>query len=233
MIGFLYNNSRVKAHSSSAAGAYPQPAASPHFGPGQRPATKSALPPAKLSLSAANPEYESGLAKKLSFFLQGRPAVIACVGTDLVGGDCLGPLVGQLLVEADAPAYIYGTLKCPITALNIEETREFIRINHSDRLVIAVDCAVGAKNEEGLIAVSGTPLRPGLALGKQLGDLGDISVTAVTSCHTPDKKEFSLVRLGFVYRLARRVARLILSCLYDTLYIMDKDYAIENCGLKH
>lgn len=181
--------------------------------------------PAFLSASAASsfaaiPSADcgtdsSGLLKKLLSLISGRPVVVACVGTDLVGGDCLGPLVGQMLVEADAPAFVYGTLKTPITALNLEEAREFIRMTHPDRLVIAVDSAVGAKNEEGLITVSDGPLRPGLALGKKLGDLGDVSVTVVTSAHSPEKKEFSLVRLGFVYKLARQVTGLILkSCIH-------------------
>ncbi|MCL2675640.1 MAG: spore protease YyaC [Firmicutes bacterium] len=183
---------------------------------------------------------DAGLLRRLSSLVLGRGAVVACVGTDLVGGDCLGPLVGQLLVEGDAPAYVYGTLTSPVNALNVVETGEFIRLTHPDRVVIAVDSAVGNKSEEGQIMVSGEPLRPGLALGKNLGNIGDISLTVTTSYYAPDKKEFSLVRLGFIYSLAKRVAGLIMRCLhdttnrlYDTLYSIDKECAIKNGTFLH
>lgn len=205
MTGFLYNHLRFSEKDTPF-----------DFKKTQTPAffTQAAGSPV---LYAPDPhDLGQNLFKKLLSLVSGRQIVVACVGTDLVGGDCLGPLVGQMLVEAGAPVFIYGTLKMPITALNIGEAREFIRMTHPGSLVIAVDSAVGAKNEEGLIAVDDGPLRPGLALGKQLGDFGDVSVTVITSAHSPEKKEFSLVRLGFVYALARQVAGLILkTCIHS------------------
>ena len=36
--------------------------------------------------------------------------IVVCVGSDLVVGDSLGPLVGTFLRQRNAGAYIYGTL---------------------------------------------------------------------------------------------------------------------------
>lgn len=127
-----------------------------------------------------------------------------CIGTDLIGGDCLGPLVGQLLIDRNVPAFVYGTLLSPITALNLREYHSFILKNHSFSTVIAVDSCVGAN--VGNISVLSGGLLPGAASNKDLPEVGDISVTAVTSSYPPSDKRFSYVRLGFVYRLAKKVA---------------------------
>lgn len=133
-----------------------------------------------------------------------------CIGTDLVGGDCLGPIVGQLLIKSNVPAYVYGTLDRPITATNLCEYYEFIRSNHSAPL-IAVDSCVG--KDVGQISVAKGALRPGAASGKKLPAVGDISVTAVTCAFPPSDKRFASVRLGFIWSLAQNVVNEILKLL--------------------
>lgn len=128
--------------------------------------------------------------------------VIMCIGTDLVGGDCLGPLVGQLLVMRNLPAYVYGTLDSPITALNLKEFYAFIKEQHSTT-IIAVDSCVG--ENVGRISVNSGGLLPGAASNKSLPMVGDISVTAVTSPYPPSDKRFASVRLGFIFSLALKV----------------------------
>ena len=46
------------------------------------------------------------------------PPVILCIGSDLAIGDSLGPICGTMLKEkkSDPNAFIYGTLKSPVTA---------------------------------------------------------------------------------------------------------------------
>ena len=129
--------------------------------------------------------------------------VVMCIGTDLVGGDCLGPLVGQMLIARNLSAYVYGTLDDPITALNLKEYYSFIKRHHGST-VIAVDSCVG--ENVGRICVSGGGLLPGAASDKDLPMVGDISITAVTSSFPPSDKRFASVRLGFVYSLAVKVA---------------------------
>ena len=49
--------------------------------------------------------------------------VFLCIGSDRVTGDCLGPYIGhQLLDRLDLQdIYVYGTLKDPVHALNLEK----------------------------------------------------------------------------------------------------------------
>lgn len=161
------------------------------------------------------------LSKKLYSYICGRQVVFVCIGTDLVGGDCLGPLVGQLLIESNINSYVYGTLSNPITAKNINKYNEFIRAKHPDSLTVAIDSAVGGS--VGKICINNYPLKPGSADGKNLSPIGDISITATTSCFLPSQKEFSLVRLGLVYNLAKSITEIITDCLspilYNTFYV--------------
>ena len=132
--------------------------------------------------------------------------VIMCIGTDIVGGDCLGPIVGQLLIKSGIPAYVYGTLSRPITASNLNEYYEFIRSNHLST-IIAVDACVG--KDVGQVSVTKGSLRPGAAAGKDLPEVGDVSVTAVTCEYPPSDRRFASVRLGFILSLARKVVETV------------------------
>lgn len=137
-----------------------------------------------------------------------------CIGTDAASGDCLGPMVGQILIGRNLPAYVYGTLTNPITALNLTDYYKFIKENHTST-VVAVDSCVG-KNV-GNVYVNDGGLLPGAASDKQLPMVGDISVTAVTSCYPPSDKRFFSVRLGFVYSLAIKVADTVENMVLSSL----------------
>jgi putative sporulation protein YyaC len=168
---------------------------------------------------------ENLLYKKLFSLCCGRKIAIISIGSDLVGGDCLGPLVGQMLVEANVPTYVYGTLECPVNALTVDEVGRFVRKAHPDHLVLAIDSAVGDRFEEGKISISKGGLLPGSADGKKLHRVGDIAITAVTASVVPSEKEFSLVRLGFVYSLAKSIAKLIIDCISHSLYYTSSEHA--------
>ena len=64
--------------------------------------------------------------------------VIVCIGTDRATGDCLGPLVGQALLPS--PQYsVFGTLKEPIHAKNLNQTFKEIYSVCQNPFIIAVD----------------------------------------------------------------------------------------------
>lgn len=135
------------------------------------------------------------------------PPVFLCIGSDRVTGDSLGPIIGQLL-QPLAP--VYGDLSEPVTALNLVTVERQIRLNHPDRQIVAVDSAVGAPSDIGSIRVFGGGLKAGEAMGKNLPEVGDVSVTA-TVC-AKSAKALSCVRLGLVYSLARKVADALKVC---------------------
>lgn len=135
------------------------------------------------------------------------PPVFLCIGSDRVTGDSLGPVIGELL-ETVAP--VYGNLTKPITALNLVASARQVRVNHPDRQIIAVDSAVGAPSDIGSIRVFAGGLKAGEAMGKNLPEVGDISITA-TVC-AKNAKALSAVRLGLVYRLAQKIAAALKIC---------------------
>ena len=151
--------------------------------------------------------------KQLSTLLCGETPVIVCIGTDLVGGDCLGPLVGKMLVERNVPTYVYGTFSFLVNAKNVDFVGKFVKSNHLGKKILAIDSSVGQKEDVGKISVSRGAILPASARGKSFSPLGDYNITAVTCAHSPSSKEFSAVRLGFVFDLAKTITDIVCSSL--------------------
>ena len=144
--------------------------------------------------------------------------VIVCIGSDLAIGDSLGPIVGTLLKERGEAqgAFIYGTLKTPVTAKEIGYLNGFLMRTHPGCPIIAVDAAVGDESEIGLIKISDHALQPGAGANKRLNKVGDCSILGIVA----DKENFSysklnLTRLGIVYRMAEVIAGAICGFLSE------------------
>ena len=140
-----------------------------------------------------------GMAQILRRNLQGRIPVIACVGSDLSIGDSLGPLVGSMIKQQCAALFVYGTLANPVTAKEVVYLREFIAETHPHSPVVAVDAAVGAKDEVGLIRIGGQGILPGSGSEVTVPDvceeLGGLEVTSFNLMEmVPD--EVQAIRLG-------------------------------------
>ena len=110
-------------------------------------------------LSAANTAHAArpvaqarqGLEFDCALMSLGKLPVVLCIGSDRVTGDCLGPLVGQMLVERGANAFVYGTLDRPVTALNLKDAIKHIQQTHCDKKVLAIDSSVGRLSDVGKI----------------------------------------------------------------------------------
>lgn len=141
----------------------------------------------------------------------GSLPVVLCIGSDRVTGDCLGPIVGQMLVERKAKAFVYGTLSHPVTALNLKDAVGHIRKVHGNKKVLAIDSSVGKLSDVGKIRITFGSIAPGSADGKKLPKVGDVSITATVT--DPRTTPLSAVRLGTVYSLALEIADRIANCL--------------------
>lgn len=141
----------------------------------------------------------------------GKLPVVLCIGSDRVTGDCLGPLVGQMLVERGANAFVYGTLNRPVTALNLKDAVKHIKAAHGDKKVLAIDSSVGRTPDIGKIRIAFGSIAPGSADGKNLPKVGDVSITATVT--DPHKTPLAAVRLGMVYSLAADISDRIIRCL--------------------
>ena len=93
--------------------------------------------------------------------------VILCIGSDRVIGDCLGPLVGHKLSSLlkNSGISVYGTLKKPVHAKNLDATLKKIR----------------ASIQNPYITLGKGALHPGIGTGKNLTHVGDIFITGIVN----------------------------------------------------
>lgn len=157
-----------------------------------------------------NTMAETGIMTALSRLLgeTNTPPVILCIGSDLAVGDSLGPVTGTLLKDREGFAgYVYGTLKCPVTAKEVKYVNDFLKKTHPNSKIIAVDAAVGDEGDVGLIKVLDTPLRPGSGANKRLGKVGDVSVLGIVARKAAfTYSSLNLTRLNVVYAMADCIA---------------------------
>ena len=136
-----------------------------------------------------------------------KTPIITCIGSDLVLGDSLGPLVGTMLTSRNINAYIYGTLNSPITAKEIACAKLHIKMLHPESFIVAIDAAVGNIEDIGLIKVSDKGLKPGLGVNKNLGVIGDCSIIGVVAERSSQNYNlFNLTRLNLIYKMAEKIA---------------------------
>lgn len=147
-----------------------------------------------------------------------EPPVVVCVGSDLAIGDSLGPIVGSLLryKTQGVNAFVYGTLSSPVTAKEVRYMHAFLKETHPNRRVVAVDAAVGAEGDIGLIKLRDEPLYPGSGANKKLGALGDCSILGVVA----EKSEMNYgllntTRLNLVCSMAEAIADGLASLLWE------------------
>jgi putative sporulation protein YyaC len=158
------------------------------------------------TFSSGTSDYIFQALKQLN--IENKKPIIICIGSDLVLGDSLGPLVGTMLKTRGAKSYVYGTLNLPITAKEVEYAGTYLKQMHPNTLSIAIDAAVGNADDIGLIRIIDKGLKPGLGVNKNLGEIGDISIIAVVAAKSLQNKHlFNLTRLNLVYKMAESIAK--------------------------
>ncbi len=148
--------------------------------------------------------------------------IILCIGTDRATGDCLGPLVGEQLINYDSRFTVMGCLQTPVHALNIRETICSIRTEIENPFIIAVDASLGLISHVGYITVSNEPILPGKGVHKRLPAIGDVSITGIVNVSGQSPGLLQSTRLYTVVQLA--------NCIADALkYAID--YLDDFCPL--
>ena len=143
----------------------------------------------------------------------GRETVVVCIGSDKVAGDMLGPLVGtSLREEYRLSCPVYGCVGESVNGVNLEEYLAMIRVRHAGSRVIAVDAALGKKEDIGNVRLKKGGIKAGGALareGEKVGDLGVIGVVAEE--RDPREVYAALLAVPFplVESLASRIAAMI------------------------
>lgn len=151
--------------------------------------------------------------------INGAP-VIVCIGSDLSVGDSLGPVTGTKLKEKlrGYNVYVYGTLAKPITAHEVKYTNQFIKNTHPESTVIAIDAAVGAAGDIGLIKVAKRGIKPGSGANKRLSKVGDVSVMGIVAEKSLfNYSLFSSTRLNIVYKMAEIIAEGVATYIIEAM----------------
>ena len=161
------------------------------------------------SFSTFSKLAEDGISQSLKQLTpNGAKPIFICIGSDLVLGDSLGPLVGTMLKSRGAKSYVYGTLNFPITAKEVEHAGKHLKQMHPNAISIAIDAAVGNANDVGLIRVCDRGLKPGLGVNKDLGVVGDLSIIAIVAAKSLQNTHlFNLTRLNLVYKMAETITK--------------------------
>ena len=166
---------------------------------------------------------ENNSSQEIAFFLKkcilqhpGKwsELVFLCIGSDRVTGDCLGPYIGhQLLDRLDLQdIYVYGTLKDPVHALNLEKVSRMIRSIHPQSLVIAIDASLGQKKHLGYVTIADGALYPGAGVQKELPPVGDIHITGIVNISgVLEQLTLQTTRLSTVISLADTITQGILN----------------------
>ncbi|MGB9780376.1 spore protease YyaC [Caldanaerobacter sp.] len=132
-------------------------------------------------------------------------SIFLCIGTDRFITDSLGPIVGSLILKALPPIYyVYGTLKNPVHAANLEENLQYIKKKHPYSKIIAVDASLGEKENIGKILIKPSPIYPGKGVGKNLPPVGNLSIVGIVESLT--SRRLNSARLGFIYEIAETIA---------------------------
>lgn len=140
--------------------------------------------------------------------------VIFCIGTPEVIGDSIAPLVGDMLINNNVNAYVYGTTERPITGTNIDSYIRMINAKHLGEPIIAIDSALGNDQEIGCIKVLRGGVSPGVAVGKNLAKIGTIAILAQVGAVGGNALP-TLMNIPYdrAISLAARCGRLVLSIL--------------------
>ncbi len=153
-----------------------------------------------------------------------KDTIIVCIGTDRCIGDSLGPIVGSMLEYKGFPLPIYGTIKEPIHALNINKRIDEIKKLHPGKNIIGIDACLGDKKSIGQIQARNYSVHPGVGVGKSLPDVGEVSIIGVIDSN--DNKEIfnsKNIRLDFVMKMATVITQSLLEA-YSQLDDIDIEF---------
>lgn len=125
-------------------------------------------------------ELKTLLSEKLT---PSNQLIVMCIGTDRSTGDCLGPLVGDKLMKIRLfnKFKVFGNLKEPVHAKNIEQKSQEILESYSNPFIIAVDASLGRGENIGNINLINGCILPGSGVNKNLRPVGDIGITGIVN----------------------------------------------------
>ncbi|HLO11308.1 MAG TPA: spore protease YyaC [Pseudoneobacillus sp.] len=144
--------------------------------------------------------------------------VFACIGTDRCIGDAVGPLVGTYLQELGYT--VVGTIQEPMHALNIDKRLKELRENYPKHTVIGIDACLGDSYSIGEIQIRDYPIHPGKGVGKNLPDIGHMSIIGIVD--SSDSSELFTNR-NIRLDLIMKISKVICDTIHTSFNLNKKD----------
>lgn len=138
-----------------------------------------------------------------------KKIIFICIGSDRSTGDCLGPLIGSILLkQLPRPVVTFGSLNSPVHALNLETTITNIHKNYQGYKIVAIDACLGSRERVGFIEIGLGQIFPGSSLNKNLPPIGDIFINGIVNVGGfMDFMVLQSTRLSAVLPMARFIAQ--------------------------
>lgn len=161
-----------------------------------------------------------------------EPIVIMCVGSDKVVGDSLAPIVGEYLTKKfKIKAYVYGTLKNPITAQNVVSAYNFIKIRHAKSKIVIIDATLSDSENINFVRLENNGIIPAGYFKNGNKIMGDISILGIVGSNIlTDKTFISGVRINLVVNMAFFIANAINFALKFSEYLSEDN--VKNLAIK-
>ena len=128
----------------------------------------------------------------------------ACLGTDRMIGDSLGPIVGSML--ASNGLKVYGTIEDPMHALTIRKHMHDMKEDEVE-FVVAIDASIGSYEKIYKISFMNKPIKPGAGASKILPEVGNVSIIGITGT---DRYQVYDCRLKPIVKMATDIKDTIL-----------------------
>lgn len=147
-------------------------------------------------------EYVNTLKRKIK--VNPNQLLFVCIGTSQVLWDSIGPLVGSYLKDKIGNQNVLGDINNNIC------NKWDLFCNYSkikDKFVIAIDTAISCKELSGKIFINETPIIMGLALNKNKGSIGDISIKTTIY-------DLDIVNEKYVNRVSKFIGKGICKAVY-------------------
>lgn len=133
---------------------------------------------------------------------------VACIGSNQINGDSLGPFVGTLLSNNFRNRLsVIGTLETPLDASTMMSKFSNIFLPPNS-FVIAIDSVLGPKSFTESIILRGGALQPGKGLGHELPLIGDCSIMGVVQENNSDSVSALFhTNLNLIYKMSSAIAK--------------------------
>ncbi len=157
------------------------------------------------TIAKSRKNFMKQLTRKLNLAEPDRPLVFLCIGSDRATGDCLGPLVGQSLLQytdkqgsahsfgsfflnahpedpcRQKKAVVYGSLQHTVHAGNLDTILNHIQNCYFHPYVVAIDASLGVPEHVGFVTLGDGCLHPGIGVDRYLPEAGDIHITGIVN----------------------------------------------------